>query len=228
MKHLFTLSERLKGRGRGSVTSAISATSASAFFCKLVGMVNLFMPFMKATKRQSDTTFFAESLKSLMSIFAESAESAKPIFANRGVKDVRVSLAQYPTNIQRISNLYLTPNRYLTRFAAVFTLVFVLGVGNVWGATWQLVASDFSSDSYDANAGDHTKGGITYNVSKVMNSSSNIQFQASNGTIYNKTAMPGNITKITAGGGVTIKVGTTENPSSGTTVTSGNTISGSY
>ncbi len=120
MKHLFTLSERSKD--------------------KLVEMVKLFMPFMKATKRQSDTTFFAESLKSLkslMSIFAESAESAesaKPIFANRGVKDVRVSLAQYPTNIQRISNLYLTSNRYLTRFAAVFALVFVLGVGNVWGA----------------------------------------------------------------------------------------------
>ena len=55
MKHLFTLSEGLKGRGRGSVTSAISATSASAIFCKLVGMVKLFMPFMKATKRQSDT-----------------------------------------------------------------------------------------------------------------------------------------------------------------------------
>ena len=85
------------------------------------------MPFMKATRRQSDTTFFAES--------AESAESAKPIFANRGVKDVRVSLDQYPTNIQRISNLYLTPNRYFTRFAAVFALVFVLGVGNVWGET---------------------------------------------------------------------------------------------
>ena len=126
MKHLFTLSERLKGRWRGSVTSAISATSASAIFCKLVGMVKLFMPFMKATRRQSDTTFFAES--------AESAESAKPIFANRGVKDVRVSLDQYPTNIQRISNLYITPNRYFTRFAAVFALVFVLGVGDVWGA----------------------------------------------------------------------------------------------
>ncbi len=147
MKHLFTLSERLKGRGRGS------ATSASAIFCKLVGMVKLFMPFMKATRRQSDTTIFAESLKSLkslMSIFAESAESAesaKPIFANRGVKDVRVSLDQYPMNIQRISNLYLTPNRYLTRFAAVFALVFVMGVGNVWGGT-----ATFSGWSYSGGS----------------------------------------------------------------------------
>ncbi len=155
MKHLFTLSERLKGRGRGSVTSAISATSASAIFCKLVGMVKLFMPFMKATKRQSDTTIFAESLKSLMSIFAESAESAesaKPIFANRGVKDVRVSLAQSPTNIQRISNLYITPNRYLTRFAAVFALVFCLGVGNVWGSETVYKTATFSTSNCTDNS----------------------------------------------------------------------------
>ena len=166
MKHLFTLSERLKGRGRGSVTSA---TSASAIFCKLVEMVKLFMPFMKATRRQSDTTFFADSLKSLMSIFAESAESAKsakPIFANRGVKDVRVSLDQSPTNIQRISNLYLTPNRYLTRFAAVFALVFVMGVGNVWGVAF--APSNFSGQGTSGigSAISATVDGVTFACDK--------------------------------------------------------------
>ena len=62
MKHLFTLSEWLRG--------------------KLVKLVNLVMQFLKLTKRQSDTTIFAKSLKSLkslMSIFAgnESYESTE-------------------------------------------------------------------------------------------------------------------------------------------------------
>ena len=116
MKHLFTLSEWLRAKWERLATLASSA-----------------MPFLKATKRQSDTT-----------IFAERVQSTKSIFANRGVKDVRVSLGQYPTDYQRISNLYLTPNRFFTRFAAVFALVFVLGVGNVWGAVptgWSQVTS---------------------------------------------------------------------------------------
>ena len=113
MKHLFTLSEWLRAKWERLATLASSA-----------------MPFLKATKRQSDTTFFAERV-----------QSTKSIFANRGVKDVRFSLGQYPTDIQRISNLYLTPNRFFTRFAAVFALVFVLGVGNVLGDTFALVTN---------------------------------------------------------------------------------------
>ena len=93
MKHLFTFNERLKGWLERFATSA---TSASAIFCKLVGMVKLFMPFMKATRRQSDTTFFAES--------AESAKSAKPIFALNGVGDGSLWVAEYLTNNERISN----------------------------------------------------------------------------------------------------------------------------
>ena len=108
MKHLFTLSEWLRG--------------------KLVKLVNLVMQFLKLTKLTKLTEqIFAESLKSLKSLMS--------IFSSRGVKDVRVSLGQQRTNIQRISNLSLTPNRFFTRFAAVFALVFVLGVGNVWGYT---------------------------------------------------------------------------------------------
>ena len=161
MKHLFTLSERSKD--------------------KLVGMVKLFMPFMKATRRQSDTTIFAESLKSLMSIFAESAESAesaKPIFANRGVKDVRVSLDQYSTNIQRISNLYITPNRYFTRFAAVFALVFVLGVGNVWGADviTQSSFSNISSSGYNNYTCTGTSG-ASYLINFYKNGNTYMNFK---------------------------------------------------
>ncbi len=116
----------------------------------------------------------------------------------------------------------------LWRICAVLTLIFTLGVVDAWGATWTLSYSDFSTDSYSANDGDHTKDGISYNTSNVMRIGTNIQFKASNGTLYNKTAMPGNITKITAAGGLTIKVGAAQNPSSGTEATSGSAISGSY
>ena len=51
---------------------------------------------IKATKRQSDTTFFAKS--------AESAKSAKPIFALNGVGDGSLWVAEYLTNNERISN----------------------------------------------------------------------------------------------------------------------------
>lgn len=129
MKHLFTLSEWLRAKWERFATLASSA-----------------MPFLKATKRQSDTT-----------IFAERVQSTKSIFANRGVKDVRVSLGQYPTDYQRISNLYLTPNRFFTRFAAVFTLVFVLGVSNVWGANPDPVLCTFPS------SGSITNNSITVN-----------------------------------------------------------------
>ena len=108
MKHLFTLSERLRAKWESFATLATFA-----------------MQSLKATKRQSDTTIFAESAK---------VPKCHDIFANYGVKDVKVSLGQYLTNLQLISNLSLTPNRHFTRFAAVFALVFVLGVGNVWGA----------------------------------------------------------------------------------------------
>ena len=47
----------------------------------------------KATKRQSDTTFFAKS-----------AKSAKPIFALNGVGDGSLWVAEYLTNNERISN----------------------------------------------------------------------------------------------------------------------------
>ena len=47
----------------------------------------------KATKRQSDTTFFAKS-----------AESAKLIFALNGVSNGSLWVAEYLTNNVRISN----------------------------------------------------------------------------------------------------------------------------
>jgi len=142
MKHLFTLSEWLRAKWERFATLASSA-----------------MQSLKATKRQSDTTIFAESVKvsKFRETFAKSLKSLMSIFANRGVKDVRVSLGQYRTDYQRISNLYLTPNRFFTRFAAVFALVFVLGVGNVWGANPDPVLCTFPS------SGSITNNSITVN-----------------------------------------------------------------
>ena len=53
-------------------------------------------PTKKATKRQSDTTFFAKS--------AESAKSAKPIFALNGAGDGSLWVAEYLTINERIAN----------------------------------------------------------------------------------------------------------------------------
>ena len=50
----------------------------------------------KATKRQSDTTFFAKS--------AESAKRAKPIFALNGAGDGSLWVAEYLTINERIAN----------------------------------------------------------------------------------------------------------------------------
>ena len=50
----------------------------------------------KATKRQSDTTFFAKS--------AESAKSAKPILALNGAGDGSLWVAEYLTINERIAN----------------------------------------------------------------------------------------------------------------------------
>ena len=180
MKHLFTLSEWLRAKWERLATLASSA-----------------MQSLKATKRQSDTTIFAKSLKSLMSIFAESVkvskfhdifaervQSAKSIFANRGVKDVRVSLGQYPTNIQRISNLYLTPNSFFTRIAAVFALVFVLGVGNVWGATQTFTYASSGGWTTTGGTQSGTLNGITIAATNGALNASNSQIRVYSGAIF--------------------------------------------
>ena len=122
----------------------------------------------------------------------------------------------------------------MKQFRLLLTILTLLAVGsmNTWAETktWTLSYSDFNSTSYAANNGEHKKDGITYYSNQVMLQSSSMQFQKSKGYIYNKTPMPGNITKITLGTttNFTIYVGTTESPSSGTIVTSGATITGNY
>lgn len=122
----------------------------------------------------------------------------------------------------------------MKQFRLLLTILTLLVVGsmNVYAEikTWTLSYSDFNSNSYASNNGEHTKDGITYFSNQVMLQSSSMQFQKSKGYIYNKTPMPGNITKITLGTttNFTIYVGTTASPSSGTVVTSGAAITGNY
>jgi len=110
----------------------------------------------------------------------------------------------------------------------------IVGSNSLWAANYVINSSNFdkpgSGTGYAAYDGEHTINGLKINSSNVMVQSSALQFKKSvSSNLYNKTAMPGNITKITLATATnfTIYVGTEENPST-TTVTSGSTISGSY
>lgn len=53
-----------------------------------------------------------------------------------------------------------------------------------------------NASPYGKYNGEHTLDGITFNTSDVCTSNGNLQFKASAGTLYNKTAMPADITSI--------------------------------
>ena len=53
-----------------------------------------------------------------------------------------------------------------------------------------------NASTYGKYNGDHTLSGIIYNTADVCTNSTNLQFKASSGTLYNKTAMPADITSI--------------------------------
>jgi len=88
------------------------------------------------------------------------------------------------------------------------------------GSILEIVKGDFTTASYDANNGDHEKSGITFTTNKVYQSGGGIQFQKTNGLLYNKTDL-GEIAKIeitTVSGkanNLVVYSGTTENPTSG-------------
>jgi uncharacterized repeat protein (TIGR02543 family) len=110
----------------------------------------------------------------------------------------------------------------------------IVGSSSVWATDYVINNSNFTNinggSGYAAYDGNHTINGITIASSNVMIQSNALQFKKSvNSNVYNTTAMPGNITKITLATATnfTIYVGTSANPST-TTVTSGSTISGGY
>jgi len=88
------------------------------------------------------------------------------------------------------------------------------------GSILEIVKGDFTTSSYDDNAGDHEKSGITFTTAKVYQSGGGIQFQKTNGLLYNKTDL-GEIAKIEItkvsgkANNLVVYAGTTENPTSG-------------
>lgn len=90
-------------------------------------------------------------------------------------------------------------------------------------STLTIDVSYFNTTSYAANNGEHTTGTITWYSNQVMKSGSDMQWQKSKGYIYNKTDL-GTIKSVTvnsSAGSFTTYYGTSENPTSGTTVGGG-------
>ena len=68
--------------------------------------------------------------------------------------------------------------------------------------SWAVGGSDLNqtdpsaASAYDKYKGNHTKSGITFYTTRVKPNSDDLQFEANNGTLYNETAMPADITSI--------------------------------
>lgn len=98
--------------------------------------------------------------------------------------------------------------------------------GGATEATLTITEADFTGVSYADNNGDHVKASstnedITYNTNQIFQNSSAMQWQKNNGSLYNKTDL-GSITKIEVIGSanyLTVREGSSADPTSGTTVT---------
>ena len=125
--------------------------------------------------------------------------------------------------------------------AAVMLLTMMATTGTMWGQsrttktyTLTIDANDFNTTSYAANNNEKTSYAVnssdntdTYEVkwtsNQVMKNGSNMQWQKSKGYIYNSTDL-GTIQSVTvnsSAGSFTTYYGTTEHPTSGTTVGNG-------
>lgn len=85
-------------------------------------------------------------------------------------------------------------------------------------ASLEIVPSDFSTNGYAANDGDHEKSSITYNTSNVyQQSSNNIQFKTNSGYLFNKTELAITSVVLTniSQGSFTVYSGTSEHPTIG-------------
>lgn len=88
------------------------------------------------------------------------------------------------------------------------------------GKILEINGNDFNTTSYAANNGNHTKNCVVYNTTAVMKNSNDIQFQKSNGLMYNKTDL-GEIAKIeitkTGDYNLSVYEGTEEQPTTAVT-----------
>ena len=119
------------------------------------------------------------------------------------------------------------------RLAMVLTMLLIVGIGQVWGASIEINTTNFTKTSsgsgYAVYDGTRTIAEVDIYSSNVMVQSSKLQFKSNSGLLYNTSAIPGTITKITleTTTNFTIYVGESSNPTS-TKVTSGSSITGNY
>lgn len=128
----------------------------------------------------------------------------------------------------------------LQRFKAwlCMLVVMVLCAGNAWGTdltySFTIATSDFNTTSYAENNGSHTSTAVcttdatktksvVWTSNQIMQSSSTMQWQKSNAYIYNTTDLGSivSVTETSTAGAFTKYYGTSEHPTSGTTVGNG-------
>ena len=122
----------------------------------------------------------------------------------------------------------------LKLFFSVLMLL-LMSVGQIWGEKITLTATSLELTGSYTSGTEKTVGGVTFVFTDLMINSSNIQAKASSGVLYNKTAIPGNITeiKVTHSGtarSTTVCYGTTAQPTTNSETFSGSktiSVSGS-
>ena len=208
-----------------------------------VKLVNFVMQFFKWTKWTKWTAqIFVES--------AESAKSAKPIFATfatfASANFVGKASCESTVRYREWSRIPSYLFRYsldsiLSRFSLASLIclcMLTVGVGEVWGADYtyslKIDYRDFNTTSYAANNNEKTSTAtcttdpkktmsVKWTSNQVMRNSTNMQWQKKNGYIYNSTDL-GTINSVTvtsSAGSFTKYYGTSEHPTSGTTVGNG-------
>ena len=125
----------------------------------------------------------------------------------------------------------------VARLRLLLVMFLTLTVSAAWGATETITLTQSALEltgSYTTET-EKTIDGVTFVYTDLMKNNDNIQAKASSGIIYNKTAIPGNITKITVthsgtARSTTVCYGTSAQPTENSTQFSGSkeiTVSGS-
>lgn len=143
------------------------------------------------------------------------------------------------TNLQSSAQVAKTTQLLssVARLRLLLVMLLTLSVSAAWGATETITLTQSALEltgSYTTET-EKTIDGVTFVYTDLMKNNDNIQAKASSGIIYNKTAIPGNITKITVthsgtARSTTVCYGTSAQPTENSTQFSGSkeiTVSGS-
>ena len=149
------------------------------------------------------TTTQTGALNSTITLPTEAAECSKTF--------VGWSAVEIPEPGEKPATNFYAPGAEYTLAAETQTLYAVYADGEAGEALqWTIKNDDLKvldssqSSGYAKYAGDQEKDGVTFNITSVMpatgENNGKIQMQAEKATIYNKTAMPGNIISIAIDG----------------------------